>query len=100
MIVDFGPAPTPVDHRDLLLAAIGAAGAVASSLATLLRDGEDLPERLFRDEAATDLADGLQSVLLIALTAPEDTMMRGDPQRREALGQLCSAVTRFLEGWA
>lgn len=46
-------------------------------------------------EAAENLAEALQSVCSIELEGED---LHAD--RREALGELLSAVSRFVEGWA
>ncbi|NJR80427.1 hypothetical protein [Sphingomonas corticis] len=83
------------DANRLLLAASSAAAAALVDMVEVAREGTDTAAGLRHREAAENAADALQSILSIELT---DEKM--DPDRREAVGQLLAATSRFLEGSA
>lgn len=78
----------------LILAAASAASAAVTDMIEVSRDDTIAGDLRFRETAET-LCDALQSVCSIEL---EDDEMPAD--RREEMGQLIAAVSRFIEGWA
>lgn len=78
----------------LVLAAASATCAASVGLVEAARDG-DVAVSLRHDEVAENLADALQSVCSIELDAED---LAAD--RREAIGDLLAACSRFIEGWA
>jgi hypothetical protein len=79
----------------LILAAASSAAATIVDMVEIAREGSDIAAGLRHREAAENAADALQSILSIELT---DEKLHSD--RREAVGQLLAATSRFLEGWA
>lgn len=83
------------DARGLLLSAASATCAAACDMVEAARGEMDHGANLRFREVAENVADALQSICSIELEAA-DTLV----DRREALGDLLSAVSRFIEGWA
>lgn len=79
----------------LVIAAAASASAAVTDLVEASRGEMDLAFNLRNREIAENLADALQSVCAIELEADDL-----DPERREAIGDLLAAVSRFIEGWA
>ncbi len=79
----------------LAQAATCATCAASLELAEASRGTMDIAANLRFREVAENLADALQSVCSIELEAHDL-----DPERREALGDLLAAASRFIEGWA
>lgn len=81
---------------DKLLAAASAASAVTLHLIEAGRfHAADAGDAFEVQETAEHLAEALRTVLAAQLECGD---LAAD--RREALGQLAAAVSRFLEGWA
>jgi len=81
-----------------LCAASAAAGAI-TGLIEAARDGDDMSVAadLHNADVVENLADALQSALLIERDAPH--VHRTDDER-ELIGQMLATLARFLEGWA
>ncbi|MGC5796462.1 hypothetical protein [Sphingomonas sp. NFX23] len=79
----------------LIIAAAASASAAVTDLVEASRGTMDLATNLGGREVAENLADALQSVCSIELEADDL-----NPERREVLGQLLGAISRFIEGWA
>jgi hypothetical protein len=79
----------------LVIAAAASASAAVTDLVEASRGAMDLAKNLGGREVAENLADALQSVCSIELEADDL-----NPERREALGQMLGAISRFIEGWA
>ena len=75
-------------------AAISAMSAATVDLIEAIRSDGDVAATLQTCEVTENVADALQSVLNLEL----DALPPGE--RREMVGQLLAACTRFLEGWA
>jgi hypothetical protein len=79
----------------LIIAAAASASAAVTDLVEASRGEADLAFNLRNREVAENLTDALQSVCAIELEAVDL-----DPERREAVGDLLAASSRFIEGWA
>lgn len=83
------------DAHGLLLSAASAACTAACDMVEVAREGLDHGANLRFRETAETCADILQTVCSIELSADDVPA-----DRREAIGDLISAVSRFIEGWA
>jgi len=79
----------------LIIAAAASASAAVTDLVEVSRGEMDLAFNLRNREIAENLTDALQSVCSIELEADDL-----EPERREAIGDLLAAASRFIEGWA
>jgi hypothetical protein len=87
--------PGVTEATGLIIAAAASASAAVTDLVEVSRGEVDLAFNLRSREVAENLTDALQSVCAIELDASDL-----DPERREAVGDLLAAASRFIEGWA
>jgi len=87
--------PGVTQPTGLIIAAAASASAAVTDLIEASRGDIDLAFNLRSREIAENLTDAIQSVCAIELEADDL-----DPERREAVGDLLAAASRFIEGWA